>query len=79
MPDENAVDLRVEKLFTVRANDRVSVYLDLSNLFNASVITSVQNRAPSVKIGGIATPIALDAPGGLIAPFQARIGARWSF
>jgi hypothetical protein len=42
-------------------------------------ITSVQNRVPSVKIGGIATPIASDAADGLIAPFQARIGARWSF
>src|SRR5919198_1372126 len=79
MPTEDVVDVRVEKLFALRGNDRVSVYLDLSNVFNASVITSVQNRVPSVKIGGIATPILFDAPGGLIAPFQVRIGARWSF
>jgi len=83
LDNENVLDLRVEKLFKLGAgSDRVSVYADLKNLFNKSVITSVNERYPSVSSiapDGSSTSIPFAGATGIIAPRQLILGARWSF
>jgi hypothetical protein len=53
--------------------------MQILNAFNASTITATQNRAPSVSIAGVSTPVLYGAPGTIIAPRQIIIGGRWSF
>lgn len=83
LPNENILDLRLEKIFNVGARkDRIAVYADITNVFNKSLITSVLTRVPStsVTIGpGETTPVAFEAPGAVVAPRQTILGARWSF
>lgn len=59
--------------------DRVGIYADMLNLANASVITGIQTRYPSVTVTGIANPILGGAPGSVSAPRQINLGARWFF
>jgi hypothetical protein len=83
LPNENILDLRLEKIFNVGARkDRIAVYADITNVFNKSLITSVLTRVPStsVTIGpGETTPVVFEAPGAVVAPRQTILGARWSF
>lgn len=72
---ENNLDLRLEKIFTLNGNDRLSVYADIINVFNSGTITGVTERARQigtfdVEIGGATS---------LAAPRQLTLGARWSF
>ncbi len=78
MPVESVVDLRLEKVFALNTRDRIGVYADMLNLFNASTIIGIQSRYPSVTITGVGS-VAGGAPGSIIAPRQINIGGRWSF
>ena len=61
------------------SRDRIGIYMQILNVFNASTITGTQNRVPSTAIAGIDNPILYGAPGTIIAPRQINIGGRWSF
>jgi outer membrane receptor protein involved in Fe transport len=78
----NVLDLRLEKIFKTGAGrDRLSVYLDLRNAFNASNITDAQDRYPEVGVIGPDGPstAAFGAPATVFDPRQLTLGARWSF
>lgn len=77
-PPERIVDLSFEKVFAV-GSDKIGIYTQILNAFNASTITSTQNRVPSTSIAGIDTPILFGAPGTITAPRQINLGARWTF
>jgi hypothetical protein len=78
-PWERIVDLSLEKVFPVTNRDRIGVYMQILNAFNASTITSTQNRVPNVTIAGVANPVLYGAPGTIFVGRQINIGARWSF
>jgi hypothetical protein len=78
-PWERIVDLSFEKVIPLNGRDRIGVYMQILNAFNASTITSTQNRVPNVSIAGISTPVLYGAPGTIFAARQINIGARWSF
>ena len=78
-PAERIVDLSFEKVFPFSSRDRIGIYLQILNAFNASTITGTQNRVPSTSIAGISTPILYGAPGTITSPRQVNIGGRWSF
>jgi len=78
MPWQHSLDLRLDKQFRITSRDRVSVYLDINNVFNADTILDFQDRAPSRTITGIG-PIAVGAPISLLSPRQLTIGGRWMF
>jgi hypothetical protein len=75
---ENILDLRLEKIFRIGVRkDRVALYADITNVFNASTVTNKQLRVPELVIG--TETVAFEAPTGIYAPRQATFGARWSF
>lgn len=75
---ENVLDLRIEKIFRIgEAKNRIALYADITNVFNASTVTSVQLRVPELVIGN--ETVGFEAPTGVITPRQATFGARWSF
>jgi len=75
---EKILDLRLEKLFKLGSGtSRVSVYSDITNVFNSSTIDSVQFRAPSLSINGV--DVLAGAPTSVVDPRQITLGARWSF
>jgi len=78
-PSEKIVDLSFEKVIPLSGRDKLGIYAQILNTFNASTITSTQNRLPSTSISWIATPILYGAPGGVIAPRQINFGGRWTF
>jgi hypothetical protein len=75
-PTDNGVDLRVDKVFKFGVN-RFSVWMDVGNLFNASTVTSRQNRYPNRTIAGY--NVLYDGPTAIIGARQVSFGARWSF
>ena len=78
-PWERIVDLSFEKVIPLTGRDRLGIYMQILNAFNASTITSTQNRVPSVTIAGVPDPVLYGAPGTIFAARQINIGARWSF
>src|SRR5258708_23065639 len=75
---ENILDLRLEKIFKFgAAKNRISVYADITNVFNQSVVTDLQYRVPSRKIG-LAT-VNFASPTAKIDPRQTTFGVRWAF
>jgi hypothetical protein len=78
-PAERIVDLSFEKVIPLTGRDRLGVYMQILNAFNASTITSTQNRVPNVSIAGVENPVLYGAPGTIFAARQINIGARWSF
>jgi hypothetical protein len=74
---EKILDLRAEKLFKLGGKNRIAVYADITNVFNASTVTGVQLRVPELVIG--TETVAFESPTGIITPRQATFGARWSF
>lgn len=74
----SALDLRAEKIFNL-GDDRISVYADLTNVFNAGTVTRVLQRFPSTTIGGIARPVPFGAPAAITPARALTLGARWSF
>jgi hypothetical protein len=81
LPAESLLDLRLEKVFRIGANDRIAIYSDITNVFNKEVITAVQERYPQRAIlgPGGSNDVAFGAPATIFAPRQVQIGARWSF
>jgi hypothetical protein len=82
LPVTNQLDLRLEKVFNIAGTNRIGVYMELENLFNRATITGVATRVPSTDITvgpGETATILFEAPSGITAPRQVRIGARWSF
>jgi hypothetical protein len=74
--DQQLLDLRLEKVFTVGTN-RLGLYLDAENLFNSGFVTGVNARYPSVSIAGTTVP--LGGVTAITAPRQLTFGGRWSF
>jgi len=79
LDNESYLDLRLEKIFKVGAEDRISIYADIQNVFNAGTITDVQTRYPSLSISGYSTPVAFGSPSTIADPRKFILGARWSF
>jgi hypothetical protein len=78
-PPERIVDLSFEKIFPMQGRDKIGVYLQILNAFNASTVTAAQTRFPNVTISGVADPVAFNAPGTIFTARQINIGGRWSF
>jgi hypothetical protein len=78
---ENILDLRLEKIFNIGTNrkNRLALYADITNVFNKTVITTIQVRVPNLSITGVEDPVDFGSPSGVIAPRQTTLGARWSF
>jgi hypothetical protein len=78
----NTVDMRFEKLVNVASN-RFGVYADVSNLFNAGIVTARQTRYPSLTLTnpttGDSVPVAYGDPRSMNAARQVTFGVRWSF
>ena len=78
LDSETNLDLRIEKIFKLgTGTDRMSVYADVQNLFNASTIISVQTRNPSTSIAG--ESVDFSSPTTIVGPRRWLLGARWSF
>jgi hypothetical protein len=77
---ENYLDLRIEKIFNLgTGTNRLSVYGDIQNIFNAGTVVSVNTRWPTVSIAGVDDPIAFEGPLSITDPRRLLLGARWSF
>src|SRR5258707_7114379 len=75
---ENILDLRLEKIFKFgTAKNRISVYADITNVFNQSVVTDLQYRVPS-RVIGLET-VNFGSPTAIIEPRQTTFGVRWAF
>jgi hypothetical protein len=75
---ESILDLRLEKIFKLGADkNRIAFYADITNVFNASTVTSLQVRVPDLVIGN--ETVDFEGPTGVIDPRQVTFGARWSF
>ncbi len=82
LESESIVDLRVEKIFSLSDRQRLAVYGDFQNLFNAGTVTAVNARYPNVAVSledGSTFPVAFEAPTEIIAPRRMIFGARWTF
>jgi hypothetical protein len=80
LDSESYLDLRVEKIFKVgTGTDRIAVYADVQNVFNASTITGVNGRYPEVSIAGYDQAVAMGDPTSIAQPRRMLLGARWSF
>jgi len=75
---ENILDLRLEKIFKLGTDkNRVSLYAEITNVFNADTVTDLQYRVPDRLIGTVR--VKYGAPTALISPRQTTLGARWVF
>jgi hypothetical protein len=80
LDNEDYLDLRIEKIFKLGAGtDRLSVYADIQNVFNAGTVLDVNRRYPSVSIAGYDTPVGFGSPTEIADPRKFILGARWSF
>jgi len=78
LDNESYLDLRIEKIFKVGAGtDRIAVYADIQNLFNAGTVIDVNERYPSVSIAN--EDVEFGSPTEVIGPRRWLLGARWSF
>jgi hypothetical protein len=78
LDNESYLDLRLEKIFKLGAGtDRLSIYLDIQNAFNAGTITDVNERYPSVSVSG--NDVEFGSPTEIVEPRKFILGARWSF
>ena len=82
----NILDLRLEKIFTIGGDHKLSVYSDILNALNADTVTSVFNNVggtsvfnPPPAAAGSTTSVPFGGPAAITAPRQIQIGARWSF
>ena len=80
------LDLRLEKVFNVSGNHRLSVFADFLNITNAGTVLTRLARVPSTTLPlpppaelGTTEPISFEAPSSIRAPRQINLGARWSF
>ena len=82
LPTDNRLDLRFEKNFNLGARDRVGVFLEVLNTFNADTITARVTRVPTTDITyapGQVTTVNFEAPSTLVAARQIQLAARWTF
>jgi hypothetical protein len=80
LDSESFLDLRLEKIFKVgTGTNRISVYADAQNLFNAGTILSVNTRYPEVSIAGYDQAVAMGDATSVAQPRRWLLGARWSF
>jgi hypothetical protein len=81
MDNESYLDLRIEKIFKLGGTNRLSVYGDIQNVFNAGTIVDVQNRYPLLSVSGQGTSVDIpfEAPTQIYDPRRLILGARWSF
>jgi hypothetical protein len=78
LDSESYLDLRLEKIFKFGAGaDRIALYADVQNLFNAGTVTDVQKRYPSFSIAN--EDVEFGSPTVIIGPRRWLLGARWSF
>jgi hypothetical protein len=78
LDNESYLDLRIEKIFKVGAGtDRIAVYTDVQNLFNAGTVIDANERYPSVSIAN--EDVEFGSPTTIIGPRRWLLGARWSF
>jgi hypothetical protein len=76
---EDLLDLRLEKIVSLPGDrGRLSFYGDITNVFGAGTVTSIQSRYPSLEIPG-AGEIAFGSPMATVPPRQIRLGLRWAF
>jgi hypothetical protein len=86
LPTESVLDLRLEKVFNVAGNNRISVFADFLNVTNSGTVIGRLARVPSTTLAlpppaeiGTTEAIAFEAPSAIRAPRQINLGARWSF
>jgi outer membrane receptor protein involved in Fe transport len=80
LDNESYLDLRIEKIFKLGAGtDRLAIYADVQNIFNAGTILAVNERYPEVSISGYDQAVAMGDPTEISAPRRMLLGARWSF
>jgi hypothetical protein len=80
LPNLHQLDLRIEKNIRAGGGNKIGIYGEIQNLANSGIITSVVTRPTSVTLtDGSTFPLPFGTAGGLQAPRQIRIGARWSF
>ncbi len=79
-PRLSTVSLRVDKSFRFGGN-RLSAWVDIGNLFNASTVTGVQTRYPNRTISSPSGSyvVLFDSPTAVTTPRQIMLGGRWSF
>ena len=83
----NILDLRLEKIFKIGADHRVSAYADIFNALNNDTITSVFSAVGGTSVldptptkpTGTTAIVQFGGPASVTAPRQIQIGARWSF
>jgi hypothetical protein len=77
------LDLRLEKTFKVGGgSDKIGVYVDFRNVFNASPVTEAVDRYPSsstVAPDGSSVDLPFGTPSAYADPRQVTLGLRWSF
>jgi hypothetical protein len=80
LENESYLDLRLEKIFKVGSGtNRIAVYADALNLFNAGTVLSVNTRYPEIAIAGYDQPVVLGDATSVAQPRRWLLGARWSF
>jgi hypothetical protein len=81
------LDVRLEKVFRFGGGkDRIGLYADITNVFNAGTVDQVNTRTPNQAVsflnpsGAIVNVnLPFGAPLEVINPRQVTLGARWSF
>jgi hypothetical protein len=82
LDSQSLLDLRIEKIFRIGSGtDRLSVYGDIQNVFNAGTAITVNDRYPTLSVisEGESVPIQFGAPTEISDPRRLILGARWSF
>jgi hypothetical protein len=82
MQADTTLDLRFEKNFNIGPRDRIGVFVEVLNTFNANTITNVVTRVPTQEITyapGQTQDVNFEAPSAVIAPRQIQLAARWTF
>jgi hypothetical protein len=81
MDNESYLDLRIEKSFNLGGTNRLAVYADIQNLFNAGTVIYMQDRYPLLAVSGEGTSVDIpfEAPSQIYDPRRLLLGARWSF
>lgn len=78
---ERILDLRFEKRFRLRNENRFGLYVDLMNVTNAATVLDVVTQYPGTAVltprGPVSVPF--ETPETLVLPRQIWIGGRWNF
>jgi hypothetical protein len=80
-PSDTTLDLRFEKTFGI-GNDKIGLFMDILNVFNADTIITRETRVPSRTVAsgpGTTTVVNFESPTALVPARQIQFAARWSF